>query len=227
MIHHACAAPQALSDLAAAATLAAAADDAGGRAMLARLLRHELASTHVLMMRSAGQANRYIGRIDPAGDESRIVREAVRMSGIAARLMDRYRCGFLALTRLDAATWGNSAERMHARAGSDCHDPCRSTAVSRADLGLRHAGEDGGTPGPGQQLHLRASAACVTATAAATSGSPRVAAPAPAPAPPAASRPCPMAAAACMAAAVPARALRPASPAFAPPACATAPIPRP
>src|SRR5215475_9993076 len=73
----------ALLDNDSAATLAAAADDEkGGQAMMAKLLRHELANSHVLMMRAASKARAYIERIDPQAEAPRFDREAVRMSGI-------------------------------------------------------------------------------------------------------------------------------------------------
>src|SRR5262245_10267599 len=90
----------------AANLLAAASARSGtGRGLLASFLRHELATSHVLMMRTAGEANGFITRIGsaPPGDEARVSREAVRLSGIVARLMERFRLGLLALPKLDAS----------------------------------------------------------------------------------------------------------------------------
>src|SRR5262245_16400252 len=121
----------ALFDDAAAVTLAAAADYDDGQAMLARLLRHELANSHVLMMRAASKARKYIERVDPMSDEPRFEREAVRMSGIVARMMERYRLGLLALAKVK----GPGKEVIEVRWGGEELALTRSVHPARGDSG--------------------------------------------------------------------------------------------
>ena len=65
----------------------------------------QLAIGHHLMMRLAAAAGFFIDRIDAAAprEDDRSPLEAVRLAGGAARLMDRYRRGLLALPLLRGA----------------------------------------------------------------------------------------------------------------------------
>jgi hypothetical protein len=78
--------------------LAAATQSRAAGANAARLA-HELAIGHYLMMRLAAEADSFIARLDPdaAGEHPRTPREALRLANGAARLMDRYRRGLVAL----------------------------------------------------------------------------------------------------------------------------------
>jgi hypothetical protein len=69
---------------------------AGGHA---RSLARELAIGHYLMMRLAAEVDPFIARLDPdaAREHPRTPIEALRLANGAARLMDRYRRGLLAL----------------------------------------------------------------------------------------------------------------------------------
>src|SRR5215470_1133484 len=69
---------------------------AGGNATR---LAHELAIGHYLMMRLAAEADSFIGRLDPDGarEHPRTPVEVLRLANGAARLMDRYRRGLVAL----------------------------------------------------------------------------------------------------------------------------------
>src|SRR5436305_232793 len=62
-------------------------------------LARELAIGHYLMMRLAAEADSFIARLDPEGDreQPRTPVEALRLVNGAARLMDRYRRGLVAL----------------------------------------------------------------------------------------------------------------------------------
>jgi len=81
--------------------VAAVAEAAGGGGHAA-MLAYELAIGHHLMMRLAAEAGSFIDRIDAGAprEKDRSPREAVRLAGSAARLMDRYRRGWLALPLL-------------------------------------------------------------------------------------------------------------------------------
>jgi hypothetical protein len=81
--------------------VAAAAEAATG-GVHAAVLAYELAIGHHLMMQLAAEANSFIERIDTDGmrEKDRSPLEAVRLAGGAARLMDRYRRGLLALPLL-------------------------------------------------------------------------------------------------------------------------------
>ena len=85
----------------AVAAAAQVADGGGHAAALAR----ELAIGHHLMMRLAAAAGSFIDRIDAGAprEDGRSPLEAVRLAGGAARLMDRYRRGLLALPLLRGA----------------------------------------------------------------------------------------------------------------------------
>ena len=76
---------------------------AGGNATR---LAHELAIGHYLMMRLAAEAESFIARLDPdaAGEHPRTPLEALRLANGAARLMDRYRRGLVALPSIRGST---------------------------------------------------------------------------------------------------------------------------
>jgi hypothetical protein len=91
---------RALSEAAGGLVLAhALAARAGAIGDPAAQLAHELATGHYLMARLAAEADSFIARIDPSAPSApdRAPREAIRLAGGAARLMDRYRRGLLAL----------------------------------------------------------------------------------------------------------------------------------
>jgi len=97
------AAAAALLDGTRAHTLAAVAEnEESGLTMLSRLLTHELATSHVLLMRVAAEANGCITKLagEAPGEDGKAGREVARLSGIVARLMERYRLGLLALLKL-------------------------------------------------------------------------------------------------------------------------------
>ena len=81
----------------AGALAGAAADEAIGAGFLARLLAHELGTSHGLMMRLAGAVH---GSLDQAAATAAEPAAALRLSGIVARLGDRFRRGLLTLTGL-------------------------------------------------------------------------------------------------------------------------------
>jgi len=82
----------------------AAGDPGASRETVRLLLAHQLAAGHSLMMRLAAIADSYIDYVQPAALRdpylSRCPTEAVRLTNGAARLMERYRAGALALDRL-------------------------------------------------------------------------------------------------------------------------------
>ena len=93
----------ALTDAAGARALALAAGEPNAaRAILGTLLAHELATGHRLLMRVAAKADGFIDRIgaETGSAPDRAGLEAARLSGIVARLMERYRRGLLALAML-------------------------------------------------------------------------------------------------------------------------------
>ena len=87
--------------LAAAARVAtqgnAAADEQAGLGFLSRLFAHELGTSHGLMMRLTGAAHAALDRATASAAEPV---GALRLSGIVARLGDRFRRGLLTLTGL-------------------------------------------------------------------------------------------------------------------------------
>jgi len=90
----------ALAAAARAATQAGAAADAqAGLGFLSRLFAHELGTSHGLMMRLAGAVH---GSLDLATAAAAEPVAALRLSGIVARLGDRFRRGLLTLTGLAA-----------------------------------------------------------------------------------------------------------------------------
>jgi hypothetical protein len=114
--------------LAAAARVAtqanAAADEQAGLGFLARLFAHELGTSHGLMMRLTGAAHAGLDRAaasaaEPVG--------ALPLSGIVARLGDRFRRGLLTLTglagsegkprRIAGTVWGGPEPTLSAGHG--------------------------------------------------------------------------------------------------------------
>lgn len=83
----------------AGALAGAAADEDVGTGFLARLLAHELGTSHGLMMRLTGCAH---GALDRATEAAAEPTAALRLAGIVARLGDRFRRGLLALASLAA-----------------------------------------------------------------------------------------------------------------------------
>src|SRR5260221_4417798 len=79
---------------------AAVAKKRAARRLLATLLAHELGASHRLMMRLAARADGLLDRAEAADEDGRLGLEAVRTVGGAARMMERYRLGLLALDRL-------------------------------------------------------------------------------------------------------------------------------
>ncbi len=74
-----------------------------GPAMLKALLTHELVAGHTVMMRLAAKVDHFLGLIAddrPAEEQDRGCRQAVQLSGAAARLGERYRLGLVSLDRL-------------------------------------------------------------------------------------------------------------------------------
>jgi hypothetical protein len=194
-------------------------DPASG--LLATLLAHELAAGHRLMMRLAGRADAFLDRASPAAEtpqEWRMSLEAARLASTAGRLMERYRLGLLALARLRAPAPGEPGEQIVRLVwGGGGRSDGNGSASGGGPTPDRRAGSPGPAAGslPGRLNRQPAGdlARC------------RAAAPARARATPAASRPWPTAAAACMAA----RARRAPPPASRAPCAAssTAPAPAP
>ena len=111
----------ALTDAAGARALALAAGEPNAaRAILGTLLAHELATGHRLLMRVAAKADGFIDRIgaETGNAPDRAGLEATRLSGIVARLMERYRRGLLALALLRDGPKAADAERAAAVARS-------------------------------------------------------------------------------------------------------------
>jgi hypothetical protein len=80
-----------------------AADERYGVAFLARLYAHELGASHGLMMRLAGAADRGLDRAVAARVEPAV---SVQLSGVVARLGDRFRRGVVTLQRLSGGSGG-------------------------------------------------------------------------------------------------------------------------
>jgi hypothetical protein len=81
----------------AGATAGAAADEAAGVGFLARLLAHELGTSHCLMMRLTGCTH---GALDRATDAVAEPTAALRLTALVARLGDRVRRGLVTLAGL-------------------------------------------------------------------------------------------------------------------------------
>jgi hypothetical protein len=91
--------------------IAMAVDMAGvGAEMLPSLLGHELIAGHAAMMRLMGKLDLFLDQIAtdrPAEEQDRACRQAVQLSGAAARLTERYRLGLMTLARLER--WAGAA----------------------------------------------------------------------------------------------------------------------
>ncbi|MGE0120954.1 MAG: HGGxSTG domain-containing protein [Dongiaceae bacterium] len=102
-----------LADAAGIRPIAMAVDLAGvGAEMLPSLLGHELAASHAAMMRLMGKLDIYLDQIAtdrPPEEQDRACRQAVQLSGAAARLTERYRLGLMSLARLER--WAGAAPR--------------------------------------------------------------------------------------------------------------------
>lgn len=86
-----------------------AADETMGVGFMTRLFAHELGAAHMLMMRLAGAANRAIDRSIARKEEPA---DALRLSGLVARLGDRYRRGMATLERLGRGPNGGPGKRV-------------------------------------------------------------------------------------------------------------------
>jgi hypothetical protein len=115
-----------LANAAGIRPIAMAVDMAGvGAEMLPSLLGHELIAGHAAMMRLMGKLDLFLDQIAaerPAEEQDRACRQAVQLSGAAARLTERYRLGLMTLARLER--W--------ARAGTG-RRPTRSGRAGPAD----------------------------------------------------------------------------------------------
>jgi hypothetical protein len=118
----------ALTDGVATRALAMVAERPAGPNMLKAVLAHQLVAGHALMMRLAAKTELFFGLIaaDRTPDEQdRGCRQAVRLSGAAARLTERYRQGLVSLARLQgwaaeaAATRSPAADPLAALAHAD------------------------------------------------------------------------------------------------------------
>jgi hypothetical protein len=72
--------------------------------MLRCLLTHELVAGHTVMMRLAAKVDHFLALIAPdrpPAEQDRGCRQAVQLSGAAARLTERYRLGIMSLDRLE------------------------------------------------------------------------------------------------------------------------------
>lgn len=94
---------------------ALAVDGGRGARFLERVYAHQLGAAHALMMRLAGAADRALDRAVARKEEPAV---ALRLSGVVARLGDRYRRGHLALVKIDGGrgqaraanpVWGGGA----------------------------------------------------------------------------------------------------------------------
>jgi len=94
-----------LADAAGIRPIAMAIDLGGvGAEMLPSLLGHELLAGHAAMMRLMGKLDLFLEQIaaDRSPEEQdRACRQAVQLSGAAARLTERYRLGLMSLARLE------------------------------------------------------------------------------------------------------------------------------
>ncbi len=109
-----------LADAAGIRPIAMAVDLAGvGAEMLPSLLGHELAASHAAMMRLMGKLDIYLDQITidrPPEEQDRACRQAVQLSGAAARLTERYRLGLMSLARLERWTGADRRSARPARA---------------------------------------------------------------------------------------------------------------
>jgi hypothetical protein len=113
-----------------------AADERYGVAFLSRLYAHELATSHGLMMRLGGAADRGLERAVTAREEPAV---SLQLSGVVARLGDRFRRGVVTLQRLSGGpggpgkiagmVWAGPSQREAAPA-NDAPNPAAVPAVS-------------------------------------------------------------------------------------------------
>src|SRR5262249_52436900 len=105
----------ALAESAGARDLAIAASSGDdGALLLDALLTHELAIGHTLMARLAAGVDGFIRRIGqaPEGEPDRAVAEAARLTGVVARMMERYRLGFQTLAKVRSMPNGAKQEKI-------------------------------------------------------------------------------------------------------------------
>jgi hypothetical protein len=107
----------------AGATAGAAADEDSGTGFLARLLAHELGTSHCLMMRLTGCTH---GALDRATDAVAEPTAALRLTAVVARLGDRVRRGLVTLAgiadgrgRRINLVWGGLHSELTAGHGVD------------------------------------------------------------------------------------------------------------
>lgn len=105
------AAARALAQEANSLDLALAAAGDSGAVTLTQFLAHELAAGHRIMMRLAAKADAALDRA-PDDEAARAGLEAARLAGAAARLMERFRLGLLALAKLRAAGEGGAKKQV-------------------------------------------------------------------------------------------------------------------
>jgi len=157
----------ALIDGVATRALAMMAERPAGPNMLKAVLAHELVAGHALMMRLAAKTELFFALIaaDRTADEQdRGCRQAVRLSGAAARLAERYRQGLVSLARLQG--WDEGAAGRGSRAQA-------LAALAKSDAGLDEADDldlddsDPDKPGGGGPRGGRKSAARLLAELAA------------------------------------------------------------
>lgn len=124
--------------------LALAVDRGLGARFLERVYAHQLGAAHALMMRLAGAADR---ALDRAVDRKEEPAAALRLSGVVARIGDRYRRGHLALVKLEGdrgparpanPVWGgagggyDAAANPAPTAGHGVHRPESGEATTEA-----------------------------------------------------------------------------------------------
>jgi hypothetical protein len=91
---------------------AAVAKERALNGLIATLLAHELGVSHRLMMRLAARADGFLDCAEAADEDRRLGLEPMRAVGGAARMMERYRLGLLALARLRGDKPGKVKERI-------------------------------------------------------------------------------------------------------------------
>lgn len=115
-----------------------AADETMGVGFISRLFAHELGAAHMLMMRLAGATDRAIDRARERKEEPT---DALALSGLVARLGDRYRRGMATLDRLGRGPNGGPGKRVipvwgGAPGGYDPGDQSASAANDTAGHGV-------------------------------------------------------------------------------------------
>jgi hypothetical protein len=113
------------------------ADERYGVAFLARLYAHELGASHGLMMRLAGAADRGLDRAVAARVEPAV---SVQLSGVVARLGDRFRRGVVTLQRLSGGPGGPGKVAGMVWAGPDGGYKRGDAANNDATLAAASAG---------------------------------------------------------------------------------------